>query len=108
MVREKAAEVVSNVFYGTLMKEFRASTEDSMFSGGFAGQAFQQQLDNMYVSEISKQVNNPIVDAMVRQLGGRGSNAVSSISAMTQAGNQANGQAEAISAMRSTVGMISQ
>ncbi len=73
MLKEKAAELVSNVFYGTLMKEFRASSEDSLFSGGFAGQAFQQQLDNVFIGNLSKQTNNPIADALVRQLGGTNS-----------------------------------
>ena len=70
MLKEKAAELVSNVFYGTLMKEFRAGSEDSLFSGGFAGQAFQQQLDSVYIDQLSRQTNNPIADALVRQLGG--------------------------------------
>ena len=69
-LKEKAAELVSNVFYGTLMKEFRASSEDSLFSGGFAGQAFQQQLDNVYINNLSKQTNNPIAEALVRQING--------------------------------------
>ena len=70
LLQEKAAELVSNVFYGTLMKEFRASSQDSLFSGGFGGQAFQQQLDNVYIDHLSKQTNNPIADSLVKQLEG--------------------------------------
>ncbi len=72
-VKAKAAELVSNVFYGTLMKEFRQSSEGGLFSGGFGGQAFQQQLDNVFIGELSKQENNQIIDAMVRQLTSKGS-----------------------------------
>ncbi|MBN2064144.1 MAG: rod-binding protein [Sedimentisphaerales bacterium] len=72
-VKAKAAELISNVFYGTLMKEFRQSSEGGLFSGGFAGQAFQQQLDNVFIGELSKQENNQIIDAMVRQLTNKGS-----------------------------------
>lgn len=70
-VKTKAAELVGNLFYGTMMKEIRQSTDNNMFSGGFAGQAFQQQLDTIFVSELSKRQNNQIVESMVRQLSQR-------------------------------------
>ncbi len=106
MLREKAAEVVSNVFYGTLMKEFRQGCDsDTMFSGGFGGEAFQQQLDNVFVAEISHQGNNPIVDAMVRQLGGSGNGAFSSVS---RSAYSAQAQSTAISAAQSKINVVAQ
>lgn len=67
-LRAKASELVASTFYGTLLKEFRESSDSGMFDGGFGGKAFQQQLDTVFVTEISKQSNNSLVDSIVRQL----------------------------------------
>ncbi len=103
MLREKAAEVVSNVFYGTLLKEFRQSCESGMFSGGFAGEAFQQQMDNIYVTEMSRQGNNPIVDSMVRQLTPGGN---SSMFQVSQASQQAYSQTLAYDAVATKIDIM--
>ena len=78
-LRAKAAELVGNTFYGTLLREFRETSEDGIFSGGFGGKAFQQQLDNVFVSEMSKQENNSLIDSVVRQLSRNPKNNTTSI-----------------------------
>ena len=66
-----ANQVVNQVFYGTLMREFRNARPDGIFNKGPGGTTFIRQLDMELVSRISQRGGAPLVSALVKQLGGQ-------------------------------------
>lgn len=69
-LRQMAAEFVNMTFYGTLMREFREAQGQTMLDGGAGGRAFMRQLDTELIRRISHRGDAPLVDAVIRQLGG--------------------------------------
>ncbi|MCH9023607.1 MAG: hypothetical protein IID32_12725 [Planctomycetes bacterium] len=64
-----ANEFVNNVFYGTMMREFRRSQGEGLFGNTPGGKIFMEQLD----TELIRRMNNdkrvsPLAQALVDQL----------------------------------------
>ena len=63
-----ANEVVNQVFYGTLMREFRNAQPPGMFDQGPGGQAFIRQLDMELVKRMSQGGASPLAEVLLKQL----------------------------------------
>jgi len=61
--------VVNHVFYGALMREFRASNPMPLMGGGSAGSAFLQQLDQIFLDRMAADKESPLTRAILKQLG---------------------------------------
>ncbi|MCP4707762.1 MAG: hypothetical protein GY869_03985 [Planctomycetes bacterium] len=66
-----ANEVVNQVFYGTLMREFRNAQPPGMFDQGPGGQAFIRQLDMELVRRMNQGGNSPLAEVLLKQLSPR-------------------------------------
>jgi len=66
---QKANEFVHQVFFGTLLREFRESQQPSLLDGSLGSSAFIRQLDQELISRIS-QTDKPsaVTKALLRQL----------------------------------------
>ncbi|MCF7957281.1 MAG: hypothetical protein K9M57_02400 [Phycisphaerae bacterium] len=69
-LREKASELVNNVFYGTLLRQFRDAQEPVLFGHGPGGDAFSRQMDMELIKRISQRGDAPLVDAIMKQITG--------------------------------------
>ena len=69
-LREKASELVNNVFYGTLLRQFRDAAEPVLLGNGPGGDAFQRQMDMELIKRISQRGDAPLVDAIMKQIAG--------------------------------------
>ena len=65
-----ANQVVNEVFYGTLMREFRNAQTPAFFDQGPGATTFIRQLDSELLSRISQRGESPLAKALIRQLGG--------------------------------------
>jgi len=65
---QRANEVVNQVFYGTLLREFRESQPPSMFNQGPGATTFIRQLDMELVKRMSRRGDSPLAQALIRQL----------------------------------------
>jgi|GEM_PF-4028380 len=74
-LRTTANEVVNKLFFGEMMRSFRASQDDPFFGKGPGDSIFVEQLDNKMISAMSKSSRNGIADALLKQLDPRGYNA---------------------------------
>lgn len=70
-LQAKANELVAQVFYGTLLREFRESSEMPFLSGTPGGTTFLRQLDQEIVSRLGQRRHSPLADALVKQLQGK-------------------------------------
>lgn len=61
--------VVNHVFYGALLREFRASNPMPLMGGGSAGSAFLQQLDQIFLDRMAGDKETPLTRAIMKQLG---------------------------------------
>jgi Rod binding domain-containing protein len=66
-----ANQVVNEVFYGTLMREFRNAQNPTLFDQGPGATTFIRQLDSELISRISQRGESPLAKALIRQLGGQ-------------------------------------
>ena len=66
-----ANQVVNEVFYGTLMREFRNAQTPTLFDQGPGATTFIRQLDSELISRISQRGDSPLAKALIRQLGGQ-------------------------------------
>ncbi|MCK4629004.1 MAG: hypothetical protein KAT56_08365 [Sedimentisphaerales bacterium] len=66
-----ANQVVNEVFYGTLMREFRNAQTPALFDQGPGATTFIRQLDSELISRISQRGDSPLAKALIRQLGGQ-------------------------------------
>jgi len=67
-LRKRAEQLVSQTFFGTLLKQMRDSPfKSEMFSGGRGGQAFNQLFDQQIADRISKDAGGKLVDSLIRQ-----------------------------------------
>ncbi len=72
-LRSAAQQWVGQTFFGTLLKEARATNlgpKDSPLSGGRGEQAFGSMLDQHLSEGASRGVGDKLVDALVNRLGG--------------------------------------
>lgn len=67
-LQAKANELVGQVFFGTLLREFRESSEMPFLSGTPGGTAFLRQLDQELITRLSRRQPSPLADALVKQL----------------------------------------
>ncbi len=81
---QRANEVVNQVFYGTLLREFREAQEPTIFDKGPGGQTFIRQLDMELVKRISQGGNSPLTEALVKQLAPQGANGLNTVQVETQ------------------------
>ena len=65
---QAASEFVNNVFYGTLLRQFREAQEPGIFDGGRGGKIFERQLDMELIKRISQRGDAPMADAVIKQL----------------------------------------
>ncbi|MBN1763974.1 MAG: hypothetical protein JW860_01850 [Sedimentisphaerales bacterium] len=69
-LRQKASEVVNQVFYGTLLREFREAQQPTLLDSGPGVKTFMRQLDMELIHRISQRGDAPLVKALIKQLGG--------------------------------------
>jgi len=68
-VREAAEQFVSSTFVMPIMSQAREDPfKSELFHGGFAEDAFGQQLDTILADRITKGANLPIVDMIEKQI----------------------------------------
>ena len=67
-LRRYASEVVNQVFYGTLLRQFREAQKPVLFGKGPGGSTFTRQLDMELIKRISQRGDTPLVDAIMKQL----------------------------------------
>lgn len=61
--------VVNHVFYGALLREFRASNPMPLMGPGSGGSAFLQQLDQIFLDRMAADKETPLTRAIMKQLG---------------------------------------
>ena len=67
----EARRLVSNVFYGTLLKQIHNSPfKSELFSGGRGGEAFTSLMDQHLADHMAKAAGRTLPDAIVRRIGG--------------------------------------
>jgi len=66
----KANEFVNNVFYGTLLREFRNARPQGLMNQGPGAGTFTRQLDQELIKRISSRGDSPIAQALIRQMTG--------------------------------------
>ena len=66
-------EFVNQVFWGTMLREFRESSSGTLLDGGPGGSAFIRQLDAELIKRISERSDNSLSQALLRQLDPQGS-----------------------------------
>ena len=81
---QHANEVVNQVFYGTLLREFREAQEPTIFGKGPGGQTFIRQLDMELIKRISQGGGSPLTEALVKQLAPQGANGLKTVQVETQ------------------------
>ena len=69
-LRQRASEFVNQVFYGTLLREFRDAQPPGIFNQGPGAGTFVRQLDMELITRISRGGDSPMTEALLRQLGG--------------------------------------
>jgi len=71
-LRELASEFVNQIFFGTLLREFREGQDNAIFGNGPGGTTFVNQLDNVLIERMSKRGGGPLVDAVMKQISKNG------------------------------------
>ena len=72
-LRELVSENVNQIFFGTLLREFREGQDNAIFGNGPGGTVFANQLDNELIKRMSKRGGGPLVDAVMKQITKNGS-----------------------------------
>lgn len=67
MVRA-ANEFVNNVFYGTLLRQFRDAQQPTMFDKGPGGTTFLRMLDTELIKRMSQRGASPVAKSVINQL----------------------------------------
>ena len=70
---QKANQVVNQIFWGTLLREFRASQKNTILDKGIGSSVFMQQLDQELIKRISQRGKTSLTEVLLKQLapGGR-------------------------------------
>lgn len=61
-------QVVNQVFYGTLLREFREAQENPFMGGGPGGQTFVRQLDMAIIERISGSKPSGVAEQLFKEL----------------------------------------
>jgi Rod binding domain-containing protein len=64
-----ANEFVNNVFYGTLLRQFRDAQQPSLFDKGPGGSSFLRMLDTELIKRMSSRGVSPVAKSVINQLG---------------------------------------
>ena len=72
---QKANQFVNQIFWGTLLREFRDAHKNPILDNGPGSQTFIRQLDQLMIERISQRGKSPLTDALLKQLDPRGLNA---------------------------------
>ena len=67
-LRQKANEFVNQVFWGTMLREFRQNQQPTIFDGGPGSSTFVKQLDMELLKRISEKGDSPLTRALIKQL----------------------------------------
>ena len=71
-VEQHARQLVSQTFFGTMLKQMRDSPfKSELFEGGRGGQAFSGLFDQKLVDQMSRGAGNKLVNAVVRKFEGK-------------------------------------
>lgn len=71
-VEKQARQLVSQTFFGTLLKQMRDSPfKSDLFEGGRGGQAFSGMFDQKLIDQMSRGAGNKLVNAVVRKFDAR-------------------------------------
>jgi Rod binding domain-containing protein len=71
-LEKQARKLVSQTFFGTLMKQMRQSPfKSDLFDGGRGGQAFGELYDQQLTERMSRGAGAHLVNSIVRRLEGR-------------------------------------
>jgi len=65
-----ANEFVNTVFWGTMLKEFRASQRATLLGTGPGNKVFEEELDHAMIQRMSQGESSSLADSLLRQLGG--------------------------------------
>lgn len=71
-LEQAAHQVVNQVFWGAMLREFRTAHQDPILGGSPGGGAFIQQLDQVLLERMSQRGKSPLVDALLKQLDSQG------------------------------------
>ncbi len=69
---QAANQVVNQVFWGAMLREFRNAHQDPILGGSPGADAFVQQLDQVLLDRMSQRGKSPLVDGLLKQLDARG------------------------------------
>ena len=69
---QAANQVVNQVFWGTMLREFRSAHQDPILGGSPGAGAFVQKLDQVLLERMSQRGKSPLVDALLKQLDAQG------------------------------------
>lgn len=70
VLRQKATEFVNQIFYGTMLREFRNAQKPTILDGGPGSSSFIRLLDMELISRMSQRGDSSMADALIKQLGG--------------------------------------
>jgi len=70
VLRQKATEFVNQVFYGTMLREFRNAQKPTILDKGPGASSFIRLLDMELISRMSQRGDSSLADALIKQLGG--------------------------------------
>ncbi|MBN2376817.1 MAG: hypothetical protein JXD22_10465 [Sedimentisphaerales bacterium] len=65
---QKANQFVNQIFWGTLLREFREANKNPIFDNSPGSQTFVRQLDQMMIERISQRGKSPLTDALLKQV----------------------------------------
>ena len=63
-----ASEFVNNIFYGTLLRQFRDAQKPSIFGQGPGGATFLRMLDTELIKRMSQRGVSPVAEAVSNHL----------------------------------------
>ena len=69
---QAANQVVNQVFWGSMMREFRAAHQDPILGSCPGAGIFVQQLDQVILDRMNARGDSPLVKGLLRQLGAQG------------------------------------
>lgn len=67
---QKANEVVNQLFWGTMLREFRNASSGTILDSGPGSDTFARQLDQELIKRISSTIVTPWAEPLVKQLSG--------------------------------------
>jgi len=69
---QKARELVNQVFWGAMLRDFRQNRPPTIFDGGPGSSTFIRQLDMELLKRISQKGDSPLAQALIQKLDHQG------------------------------------